>query len=294
MTEITIHLSLPGRLKRVSNALAHIFMFRCTIMNKRKGFTLIELLVVIAIIALLMAILMPALQRARKQVRGILCRSNLNQYGLAARMYLDDNEGSFPYSYTWLYKDAHRAAGCRWHDASKNLNLHPELCGEMWPYLKDRDIHMCPEFNIVARMRGCNACSGTTIPIEPQYSYSMNSYINPSVWTVNRVPAESRTGIEKVRKESQVKNPARVFLFSEENTWSIPGLSLAAINDNNLLSTPRGTDCFATYHSAPSGDLNKGFANAVFVDSHVEQVSAYPAGNTFKLSWPCGPVIPDW
>ena len=260
-------------------------------MLKRKGFTLIELLVVIAIIALLMAILMPALNRAKKQVRGILCRSNLNQYGLAARMYLDDNEGSFPYSFTWLYKDGGR--GCRWHDASKNLNENPDLGGELWPYLKDKDIHLCPEFNVVARMMGCANCNGVTIPIEPQYSYEMNSYLNGDAW--GAVPSQYRTNMEKVRKESQVKNPQRVFFFSEENTWSIPGLSSAAVNDNNLRSTPPGnTDCFATYHNAPGGDLDMGYANAVFVDSHVEQVSARPRPNTFILSWPSGPPIPDW
>ena len=68
----------------------------------RMGFTLIELLVVIAIIALLLAILMPALQRVKKQARDIICRHNLKEYGLAARMYIDDNEGSFPYSFDWL------------------------------------------------------------------------------------------------------------------------------------------------------------------------------------------------
>jgi len=198
-------------------------------MHKKRGFTLIELLVVIAIIALLMAILMPALQRAKKQVRGILCRSNLNQYGLAARMYLDDNDGSFPYSFSWLYKDGGR--GCRWHDASKNLNQNPELGGELWPYLKDKDIHLCPEFNIVARMMGCG-CGGVTIPIEPQYSYCMNSYLNGDAW--GAVPARFRTSMENIRKESQVRNPARVFFFSEENTWRVPELGNAQINDNNL------------------------------------------------------------
>ncbi len=68
---------------------------RTRIMHKRKGFTLIELLVVIAIIALLMAILMPALQRVKRQARTIVCRKNLSQYGLASRMYLDDFDGNF-------------------------------------------------------------------------------------------------------------------------------------------------------------------------------------------------------
>ena len=64
-------------------------------MCKRNGFTLIELLVVIAIIALLMAILMPALNRVRKQARGIACQMNLHQWAIVFSMYTDQNNGYF-------------------------------------------------------------------------------------------------------------------------------------------------------------------------------------------------------
>ncbi|MBN2316176.1 MAG: type II secretion system protein, partial [Sedimentisphaerales bacterium] len=64
-------------------------------MAKRRGFTLIELLVVIAIIALLMAILMPALQRVKKQGKTIACRANLKQWNLYFSMYTEDHEGRF-------------------------------------------------------------------------------------------------------------------------------------------------------------------------------------------------------
>jgi prepilin-type N-terminal cleavage/methylation domain-containing protein len=60
------------------------------------GFTLIELLVVISIIALLMAILMPALQRVKKQARAVKCQANLKQWGVVFAMYTGDNNGSFP------------------------------------------------------------------------------------------------------------------------------------------------------------------------------------------------------
>ncbi len=65
-------------------------------MNKRQGFTLIELLVVIAIIALLMGILMPALQRVKEHARTVLCLSNLRNWNLTFSMYVDENDGKFP------------------------------------------------------------------------------------------------------------------------------------------------------------------------------------------------------
>ncbi|MHC4511954.1 MAG: type II secretion system protein, partial [Planctomycetota bacterium] len=65
-------------------------------MHGRRGFTLIELLVVIAIIALLMGILMPALQRARKQAKAVMCKSNLRQVGLGANLYAEEYDRFIP------------------------------------------------------------------------------------------------------------------------------------------------------------------------------------------------------
>ena len=65
-------------------------------MRKKSGFTLIELLVVIAVIALLMALLVPALSRARKHAKAMVCLSRLKQWGTTFALYVQDNEGHLP------------------------------------------------------------------------------------------------------------------------------------------------------------------------------------------------------
>ncbi len=65
-------------------------------MHRQEGFTLVELLVVIAIIALLMAMLAPALRKVREQGNDVLCRNNLRQIGLGAELYAEDWDSQIP------------------------------------------------------------------------------------------------------------------------------------------------------------------------------------------------------
>ena len=266
-------------------------------MDRRRGFTLIELLVVIAIIALLMGILMPALSKARTQARMIRCQSNLGQYALAAKIYSGDNDFDFPYSFTWLYNKG--GVNHNWHDPANNLDQHPELAGCMWPYLKGLGIHLCSDFDVIARSHGCGGTweRGTKcdLALKPQYSYTMNSHLNGDAW--DSVPDQFKGGFSKFKKETMVKNPSRVFYFSEENPWVIPALNVAGINDNNTRARPNNAaDSLGTFHKAPRGDLNQGVVNASMVDGHVEIVSAYPAEtppyNSFVLAWPAGGKVP--
>ena len=69
--------------------------------NFLTGFTLIELLVVISIVSLLMAVLMPVLQRVRKQVKAVVCKSIVKQWGFIFQFYAEDDEGNLPPSIAW-------------------------------------------------------------------------------------------------------------------------------------------------------------------------------------------------
>jgi prepilin-type N-terminal cleavage/methylation domain-containing protein len=102
---------------------------RANVMRKRNGFTLIELLVVIAIIALLLAILMPALQRVRKQARAVACQSHLKQWCIVWSMYLDDHNGSFHPG--WAPSSAGFIPSHTWPNV-------------LAPYMKNEKIRFCP------------------------------------------------------------------------------------------------------------------------------------------------------
>lgn len=111
--------------------------------QKPTGFTLIELLVVNVIIALLLAIQVPGLQRAKQYARRIICLTNLHSYGLAGEAYLAENDSSFQSCKIWLHNGRTQPPAnpsvCRWNDPEYQPN------GTLWSYLESsetKDIHM--------------------------------------------------------------------------------------------------------------------------------------------------------
>jgi prepilin-type N-terminal cleavage/methylation domain-containing protein len=239
-------------------------------MKNQRAFTLIELLVVIAVIAVLMAILLPALQRVREQAREMSCRNNLRQFGVAQVMYLDDSDGRYPSAPTCLVADKDPDDNyphyCRWHDPRYPAD------GPFWPYVPEDKVNLCPSFKVLAKYEGMNHPGhDVDIPVVPYYSYSMNGLLGTKKVDTDR----GALNIADI-----TRSHGGVFFFSEENMWERPG-DTGVLNDNALI--PNGRDWFGSFHGTNAGNLNEGTVNAVFVDSHVQEVRT--ALNTSELEY---------
>jgi prepilin-type N-terminal cleavage/methylation domain-containing protein/prepilin-type processing-associated H-X9-DG protein len=153
-------------------------------MSKRRGFTLIELLVVIAIIAVLMAILMPALKRGKEQGMRAACINNMKQLALCWLLYCDDNDdkivngaplgtvgradagpGNHPNEVPWVgrcFADDYGSGG----QVEEYLQRQAIMLGALWSYVKEINLYRCPtgtrgELLTYAAMDGVNGLSRT-------------------------------------------------------------------------------------------------------------------------------------
>lgn len=167
----------------------------------RRGFTLVELLVVIGIVALLISILMPALQRARTAAQRTQCLSNLRQIAVGYRMYIDENRGFLPRGHPDSHASHPHLAGFVPHFIGTaydgtHSNVAPDRRGNtreaimngcLWKYLKNVSIWKCP---------GAKD--------ERLVSYGINCYLN----------GENFGGT--VQKATKVKRHDRVFVLIDE------------------------------------------------------------------------------
>ncbi len=238
------------------NRIQKVQGFRAAFLRKESlgltGFTLIELLVVIAIIALLMAILMPALQRVKGQARTVACQSNLHQWALIWSMYTQDNNGYFPKEVlTWrgLIEDYHKEREITLCPTATKLytdGARPPLGA--WEQTWDQ-----PETDVSGR------------PIAS--SYGINQ------WVLNTPNVVGGRVLEQLWRTPNVSGASQVLLFGD-----------CAITGATPLDTDQPPeydgDCANVWGTGGSNDeirrfcMNRhsGFMNVLFLDWSVKRI----------------------
>jgi len=230
--------------------------------EKASGFTLMELLVVIAIIAILMAVLMPALNRAREQGKRAVCLSNLKQLTISWGLYADDYQGRIvnadvsyagqpPVSNWWVRWPAkgHDSTVQEWEEAIKG--------GQLWPYCQEIKLYKCPNGAAPRRL---------TYTIAD----SMNGYCGWDTYTPKL----------KVKNRNELRRASERMVFLDEDpvspgTWGVLYSKEAWFDAPPKLHSKGTTFGFADGHSEYWRWADKRTERTTWNDRNVVQ-----AGNT--------------
>jgi prepilin-type N-terminal cleavage/methylation domain-containing protein len=223
------------------------------------AFTLIELLVVIAIIAILAAILLPALARSKQKAQGIYCMNNTKQMGLAWHMYAGDNNDKLVYNTGGFYagqsfgNEAWVAGWLQLEPGGTGLaagadtnvqmlvdhNLYP-YGAYLGPYIRNPSTFKCPADHSVCKI------GGITYP--RVRSISMNNFVGAESATWESLTGNS-SRYTICTTYAQIKSPVDMFVFLDEREESI--------NDGWFLSEPDTLweiwDFPASYHGQAAG-----------------------------------------
>jgi prepilin-type N-terminal cleavage/methylation domain-containing protein len=214
---------------------------------RRRGFSLVELLVVIGIIALLIAILMPALSAAKRSADRTACLANLKQIGAGFAMYLQENKGRWPRPSSYGRADGSLAAYFGpypedWLYYQKNRSLTES---RLAPYLGKTDafrkVLRCPADDLLARAAAPDADKGEGTF---EFSYTMNITIL-DVQYFKRQRVASTDSAERI-------------VITEE------------VNPNDGSWAPLDADDRLTPRHGPATEPKAG---AAFMDGHAEPVT---------------------
>ena len=253
------------------------------------GFTLIELLVVISIIALLIALLMPALSAARQQVRLTQCMSNLRQLGIASHTYAADYSGRVDMSV-----EGHYIAGFTpGQDHPKNdADWARTWTGTWWPYLqKSRDAYTCP-----ARLNKLGA------PYNIGYGnvhvrHRKGGDLQPgSIYQLGAYAGDFRD--QRVAVQTLVKQPSNLQMLAGSGTKWNDNATLQVVPWKQNLSAPNGDKQYAANHFGPAGQAGN-LDNVIPQDTESETAAVYWDGHAEhanRLAWytmdPDNPACP--
>ena len=208
-----------------------------------RGFTLIELLVVIAIIAILAALLLPALSKAKEHAQRTACLNNLKQINLAWQMYAGDFEDQMVVNQVEIAGGVPRSTTNSWVTGNCVVDADPATItgGTLYPFVKNAQTYRCPMDRAVI--------TGTSTPVTR--SYSLSCYLN------GQDVGTDQWGVEPLRKTGQIRNSSSTLTFLDEDISTIDdGHFLYSTNIDNWLNLP-------------SWRHNRGDTLA-FADGHVE------------------------
>ncbi len=243
-----------------------------------EGFTLIELLVVIAIIAILAALLLPALSRAKARSQGVTCLSNLKQMGLAWTMYAQDHQDFVPQSLGYYAKDDSETwvrgvlgLDCGpnhpFETAADNANLSYLQRSPLFTYVPSFGVWRCPSDKSARTIDGLRLPRVRSVAM----SCMVGLYPVPS----SKTPPPWRPWLGRVIKrvsEMRQPGPAQCFVFLDEREDSIDA-SFFLVFTGGLPSPPAPTEPAdpAGYGITDyPGSYHNDAGNFSFGDGHVE------------------------